>query len=268
MASLDLLIPENQTDDCSSDTNEARKRSHSYKLSIVEEEVSRCLTKRQRGIFVTMLLFATITSAQFGAAYIAKSLALLADCGSMTIDTVSYAVNLYAECVDSKYQERNQLIATALSIFILLGITGYVIWDSCNILRCDPNLQQNDVNAYIVFGFGAGGVVFDLIGLFALGQGKKEKSTSAADLNLYSAGLHVIADLMRSTTTLIESILIWFYNYESNVTDAWAALIVSSLILLPCLQMIREWVKEYFLYKRCEEELTPLLKIENKSCTK
>ena len=201
-----------------------------------------------------MALFATITSAQFGAAFIAHSLALLGDCGSMTVDTVSYAANLWAECVETEQQQRNQLIATALSIFVLLGITGYVIYDSCTILLSDES-DEDDVNAYIVFGFGAAGLLFDLVGLCALGQGKKEKSTSAGDLNLYSAGRHVLADLMRSTTTTIESILIWFYDFDGTTTDAWAALIVSGLILLPCAKMIQEWLKEYLRYRSGMKEL-------------
>ena len=98
-----------------------------------------------------------------------------------------------------------------------------------------------------------------MVRLCALGQGKNEESTSAGDLNLYSAGMNVIADLMRSTTTIVESILIWFFNFKSTTTDAWAALIVSGLILLPCAEMIREWVKEYIRFRNSKKELAPLL---------
>merc|ERR1719245_34646 len=98
------------------------------RLTVVEDVViKRCMTKRQRGIVVTMTLFATITSAQFFAAFAAHSLALLGDCASMAVDTLSYGANLWAECVDSKHKMSNQLIASFVSIIVLLSITGYVI---------------------------------------------------------------------------------------------------------------------------------------------
>jgi len=232
----------------------------------LDEQVQRCLTNRQRGIVVTMILFATITSAQFGAAIYAHSLALMGDCGSMLVDTFSYGANLWAECHESKNQERNQLIATFVSIIVLMGITGYVIYDSINILTSEGT-DDDDVNAYVVFGFALGGLLFDVIGLLALGQGKKEEATGAGDLNLHSAGMHVLADLMRSTTTLVESILIWVGQVDSATTDATAALIVSALILIPCAEMIREWWLEYREYRRkkgfFEESSKPLIPMEN-----
>jgi len=245
-------------------SNRAKSRCDT-RTSVFEQQVQRCLTNRQRGIVVTMVLFATITSAQFGAAIVANSLALMGDCGSMLVDTFSYAANLWAECVESKNKERNQLIATFVSIIVLIGITGFVIYDSINILTSEGE-DGDDVNAYIVFGFALGGLLFDMIGLLALGEGKKEKSTGAADLNLHSAGMHVLADLMRSTTTLVESILIWIGQVDSATTDATAALIVSALILIPCAEMIREWWVEYREYRRhkgfSDEISKPLIVLE------
>lgn len=236
----------------------SRSTVRSVRYSVVDKQVQRCLTNRQRGIVVTMVLFATITSAQFGAAIIANSLALLGDCGSMLVDTFSYGANLWAECVESKKRERNQLIATMISILVLMGITGFVIYDSITILLSDGS-DDDDVNAYIVFGFALGGLLFDLLGLIALGEGKKEEATGAGDLNLHSAGMHVLADLMRSTTTLVESILIWVGVGTGASIDATAALIVSALILIPCVAMIREWFQEYRRYK-CPRQLSdPLL---------
>jgi len=250
--------PEDGTFLKASVSRNSRSTSLFSRYSVVDEKVKRCMTNRQRGIVVTMVLFATITSAQFGAAIIANSLALLGDCGSMLVDTFSYGANLWAECVESKHKERNQLIATFVSILVLMGITGFVIYDSISILLSDGS-DDDDVNAYIVFGFALGGLVFDLLGLFALGEGKKEESTGAADLNLHSAGLHVLADLMRSTTTLIESILIWAGTVNGTSADATAALIVSALIIIPCVEMIREWLLEYRRYKCCPQGLVPLL---------
>jgi len=236
-------------------TSPQRPRINST-FSFVEDEVERWLTHRQRALMLTMTLFAVNTAAQFGAALISNSLALLGDCGSMAVDTLSYAVNLWAECMESEKKQRNQLLATLWSIFVLLGVTGFVIYSAIVILLCDE-LDDDDINSYIVFAFALENLLLDFIGLCALWRCKKEKSTAASDLNLHSAGMHVISDLMRSTTTFIESILIWFYNFEGTGTDAVAALIVSALILVPCAQMIRQWLQGYHHYRSGARELAP-----------
>jgi len=226
------------------------KRSMSCKVRIFQ----RYFTFRQRGIALNLVLFATIATAQFGAAIVADSLSLLGDSGSMAADTLSYGASLWAECTDSEHQQRNQLAASALSVIILLGITSIVLYRSCSILFYGAD-DDEEVNYYIVFGFAVVGLIFDCIGLRALVKAKREKSTNCGDLNLNAAGTHVIADLMRSMTTMIESILIWFFDFDSRITDAWSALIVSALIILPCVEMIRECVLEYIDYRHCYLEL-------------
>jgi len=220
-------------------------------------------THRQCGILVPLLLFSILTPVQYVGAVVANSLALLGDCASLTVDTISYAVSLWAECIDSDNLQRNQLIATACSIFVLLGITGYVIYFSFLVILGIHSDEKNDVNGCIVFWFSVAGLLFDLMGLVALYRGwKKEKSTKAGDLNLNCAGLHVFADLMRNITTLVESILITFFEFGSTATDAWAALIVSFLILIPCAEMIRECVLEYHNYYVIgNKEVHPLIDI-------
>jgi len=217
------------------------------------------ITYRWEALIVTLLLFSILTPAQFIAAFIANSLALLGDCASLTVDTASYAFNLWAECIDSKHKERNQFMATALSILILLGITGYVIYESLDVFF-GGQVSDEDVNQYIIFGFSIAGLLFDAIALWVLAKAKKEKSaTSAGDLNLLSAILHVFADLMRSLTTLVESVLIWCFDYDSSLVDAWAALIVCALILIPCVALIRQCIIEYVKYLNADREAIPLL---------
>jgi len=229
---------------------ESRKSLRSWSGSNRLVIMQPYFTYRQWGIALNLALFATITSAQFGAAFLADSLSLLGDCGSMAADTLSYGASLWAECTDSEHQQRNQLAATGLSIMILLGITGSVIYHACQILFSDVK-DDGEVNFYVVFAFALIGLIFDLLGLYVLVQGRKEKSTNSGDLNLQAAAIHVIADLMRSTTTLVESILIWFFNFDSTTTDAWAALIVSALIVLTCFEMLREFVLGLIDYRYC-----------------
>jgi len=87
-------------------------------------------------LLVCGLLFATITSAQFVAAFVSNSNALLVDCYSMLVDTMSYGINLVAECRPrARKKERNQLIAAGLSLGILLVPTVSVSFQSLALVQ-------------------------------------------------------------------------------------------------------------------------------------
>merc|ERR1719319_966396 len=77
-------------------------------------------------LLFTLVLFGTITAAQFVGAIVARSLALLGDCASMLVDTLTYAANLKAEIqVVNPNRERNQLIVSGVSILILLVLSFF-----------------------------------------------------------------------------------------------------------------------------------------------
>merc|ERR1711871_634009 len=63
------------------------------------------------------------------------------------------------------------------------------------------------------------------------------------NVNMMSALLHVLSDLMRSTTTLVESIIILQFGINGARADGWSALIVCSLIAVGALGGLLEWVK-------------------------
>eukprot|EP00494_Astrolonche_serrata_P027885 UN28150 len=109
-------------------------------------------TNEVKILVITMILFGTITAAQTFAALAANSLALLGDCASMLIDTLSYAGNIAGECSDIKDERkkmRNQLIASGASLTVLIAITGWIIQQSITSLY--DSEDDDDVNAWIVF---------------------------------------------------------------------------------------------------------------------
>jgi len=70
-------------------------------------------------------------------------------------------------------------------------------------------------------------------------------SSPNTNANMMSALFHVLSDLARSTTTLIEAIVILSIpSISSTKADGWSALIVCSLIALGTLYGFYEWVLE------------------------
>jgi len=62
-----------------------------------------------------------------------------------------------------------------------------------------------------------------------------------SQINMLSALVHVVSDTLRSTTTLIEGILIKYFAYNSVVTDAYSAIFVFSLIAVSMIFFIIKW---------------------------
>jgi len=201
-------------------------------------------TPQIRTLAVTFVLFACITGAQFVAALFANSLALISDCASMLIDTLSYMGNLSAECSDKDAlsKEKRQLLASGASLTVLLGITGYVIYNAAErLIYQEESSSPSTVNGGIVFIFAVLGLLFDFISICSFYYWSRG---STNEVNMCSALLHVGADTVRSTTTLAESILIMHFQFDGRATDAWASIIVSGLITIASLGGLYNWSKQ------------------------
>ena len=112
------------------------------------------------------------------------------------------------------------------------------------------------VNPFIVFIFALFGLLFDLGSLWAFRRWGQKFSTlvggeDSEALNMSSALLHVLSDCLRSTTTLIESILIYFNPCTpSYIFDGWATLIVTISILAGGLSGLYKWARQVQAWRR------------------
>lgn len=224
-------------------------------------------TRNAKTFFLSFVLFTTITSAQVAGALISHSNALLEDCASMALDAITYLINIVAECrpePDLRKKQRNQLISSGLSFGFLLAVTAYFLQDAIQTL-ISGDFSGDDVNAYIVFGFAVGGLVFDLICLapYVLygcpcikkaDDDEEDVDAGAEKMNLCSALMHVSADLMRSTTTFAESILIWAFGIDGDKCDVYATIIVSATILLGMMKPLYDWTQDLAEFCRSADE--------------
>mmetsp|Transcript_8502 Transcript_8502/g.16730 ORF Transcript_8502/g.16730 Transcript_8502/m.16730 type:complete len:271 (-) Transcript_8502:247-1059(-) len=204
------------------------------------------MNKKIRTLMIALVLFLTISIAQLIGALIANSLALLSDTSSMFLDSATYAVNIYAESQDKKdvkKTQRRMLIASGVSFFALLGITVYFLCDALTIILSDDE-EDDDVNAYIVLAFAVVGLVFDLASLSPYcvdGVEQGDASDHTGKMNMCSALSHVLSDTMRSITTLVESIILLNTDINGARADAYASLVVSSLIILGLIKSLMDW---------------------------
>jgi hypothetical protein len=195
-----------------------------------------------RVLLITAALFMLITIAQTVAAKIANSDALLADCISMAVDSLTYFLNIIVECLKGSCLYRaSQLIVPAISLSILAYFTVAVIQEVLPVIQNGPD-EEDDVNAYIVLAFALFGILFDVISIYYFYRNLKRSEGSKLGVNMLAAFLHVGADLARSLTTFTESILILSFGFEGAITDAWACMIVSTTILIGVAYGVFEWM--------------------------
>lgn len=72
---------------------------------------------------------------------------------------------------------------------------------------------------------------------------------------MLSALMHIGSDLLRSTTTFVESlILLYVTGVDSVKVDGWCALIVCSLIALGAVWSVGVWAKEVWIFCMKSEE--------------
>ena len=153
---------------------------------------------------------------RYVAAIIANSLALQADCVSMAVDALSYLGNMFAECQTSAIKRaRLELTMSAISLALLAYFTGFFFLEaahSAGLLHDEAATEEEEVDPYIVLAFAALGILFDVLSLLSYkvwhaDAGTAERGASG-DINMLTALLHVLSDLLRSTTTFVEGLVL------------------------------------------------------------
>ena len=225
----------------------------------------RC-TNHAKVLTVALVLFLSITCAQFGLALLARSNTLLVDCASMLVDSATYAGNLWAVCRSTSDPEdaaRGALVTSGLSILVLAAITAWGLSGAVSDLR--RRHPPDRVNAEIVLILGIFGLVFDAATLLAfrawgsteedeepgielVGTGEEDDfedvEKTAEDMNMCSAFSHVAADTIRSVTSVSLGLLIMLRpDLNGAKWDAYATLIVTATVLLGSVHLAVDWCR-------------------------
>ncbi|KAJ6252867.1 hypothetical protein M0813_13729 [Anaeramoeba flamelloides] len=220
----------------------------------LEDKTTPPVKKMSSNICTLLLmftLFLLITVAQFIASFVSNSNALLEDSSLMAVDTMSYLITILSEKGKRTSKKKKllvKIIAAFLSILILFAITIWVLIESVqNIV--DQN-HDREVDGKIVLIFSIIGLAIDLTCIFNFYRNKrKNKNDQITKLNMNSSLFHVLSDLLRSFSTLVESILIMYFKVEPGITDDIVSLIISSLIVMGSFQMFKKIFVKYRLYK-------------------
>jgi len=231
------------------------------------------LTNNVKSLFVMMILFAIITIAQYFAAVAAHSMSLKADCVSMGVDALSYLGNIFGESAKVKEQRIVlQLFFSMLSLCLLVGFNTQILMEVNEILFGEAEEEEEDVVAWIVLLFAGFGLLFDFASLGsywyhakkeaelqfeknkakAIEEGQGTAKVEKPHVNMLTALLHVGADLLRSTTTFIEGlVLLGKKGAEENNSafiDGVCGFIICLTVYIGAAYALYEWVQEFWTW--------------------
>merc|ERR1712183_273055 len=227
------------------------------------------LTNNVKPLFIMMVMFAVISLAQYFAAVAANSQSLKADVVSMAVDALSYLGNILGESSDIPAQRTVlQLFFSLLSVFLLLYFNTQILIESIEIMR----ENKSGVEDSLVFAFATLGLIFDAICLWAyrhyarldaekeyelmkkeaLARGEDPEAEGAKikkpKVNMLTALLHVSADLLRSTCTFFEGIVLLagiLTPSGQEYVDAICGIIIGASLYAASVYAVFEWIMEF-----------------------
>jgi len=166
---------------------------------------------------------------------ISGSLALLADAGHMLTDSAAlllafYAMTLSAKPADSQRTfgyGRLQVLAAYTNGIFLIGLTIWIVWESIQRFY-EPNPIQSTTMLFVaILGLIVNIVVFKVL-----------HSASGSNINVRSALLHVIGDLLGSVGAIVAALIIW--QWGLLWVDPLLSIVVSMLILRSAYHVIKD----------------------------
>ncbi len=156
-----------------------------------------------------------------------NSLALLSDAGHMLSDAAALGLSLLAFKLSEKATDtsktfgykRFEILAAFINGITLLGISLYIFWEAINRFLEPPNVSTNMIVIAFI------GLIVNIVVAWILLKGD-----TSENLNLRSAFLHVIGDMLGSFGAIVAGLLILFFDL--NIADPIASVIVALLVLI------------------------------------
>lgn len=189
----------------------------------------------RRRLRLVLAITAAVLAVELVGAWLAGSLALLADAGHMATDAGAVVLALSASYVASRPgsarstfgNHRVEVVAALANGVVLLGVCAYLAVAGVRRLA-DPGA----IDGASMVGFAVVGLLANAVSLAVLARGD---STS---LNLRGALNEVLADLLGSVLAVAAGAVIWLWGWER--ADPVASLVIAAMVVPRALLLVRD----------------------------
>lgn len=186
---------------------------------------------------LVLAITGTVLVVELIGAFLAGSLALLADAGHMATDAAAIVLALGASYVAARPAgprttfglHRAEVLAALLNALVLLGVCVYLAYAG-TVRLLDPG--DTEVDAGLLLLFAGAGLVANAVSLLVLSRSDTDS------LNLKGAANEVLADTLGSVLALLAGLVIWLWGVQQ--ADAIASLLIAVLILPRSFSLLRD----------------------------
>lgn len=191
----------------------------------------------RRRLQAVLLVTVGVLLVELVGAWVAGSLALLADAGHMATDAAGVVLALSAAYVAARPPSprrtfglhRAEILAALVNAVVLLGLCTFLAYAGVRRL-VDPA----EVEAGAMVGFALAGLVANAVSLAIL------QRSDSGSLNMRGARLEVASDLVGSALAVLAGVVIALTGYHR--ADAIASLLIAVLVLPRSFALLRESV--------------------------
>jgi cobalt-zinc-cadmium efflux system protein len=195
-------------------------------------------TTNERKLIWSIAVTIVILIAEVIGGVVSNSLALLSDAGHVLTDVFALCISLVAQLIMHRpsnhratygYQ-RIGILAALINGATLVIISVFIFVESYQRFLAPPEIHSG-----IMLVVAAGGLLGNLVMVWILGGGHK-------DLNVKSAWLHVLGDVLTSVGVIIAGLFIKFWGWR--LADPVASAIVGVIIIIGGFKVMKEalWI--------------------------
>ncbi|WP_163537171.1 cation diffusion facilitator family transporter [Gracilibacillus sp. YIM 98692] len=185
-------------------------------------------TDNKKALTISFLCITFFMIVEVIGGILTNSLALLSDAGHMLSDAFALGLSLFAFKLSEKAAnahktfgyKRFEILAAFINGVTLLGISLYIFWEAYHRFMDTPMVSPMMLFIAVL------GLIVNIVVAVILMSGGDTKG----NLNMRSALLHVLGDLLGSVGAIIAGLFIWIFEW--NIADPIASIIVAILILI------------------------------------
>lgn len=214
----------------------------------------------KKALAISFILIAGFMFIEFIGGYLTNSLALISDAGHMLSDAVALGLSLSAlifgarAATSSKTYgyKRFEILAALLNGIVLVLLAVFIFKEAIERLSAPPHVIGKGMMIISVIGL----LINIVVAWILYSQGSTKEN-----LNVRSAFLHVIGDLLGSVGAIVAAVLIMLYGWY--IADPIASMVVSVLVLYSGWNVLKESVNILMEAKPANidfEEVIELLK--------
>ncbi|GAA0328144.1 cation diffusion facilitator family transporter [Bacillus carboniphilus] len=192
-------------------------------------------TTNKKVLLISFILIFTFMIVEVVGGFITNSLALLSDAGHMLSDAAALGLSLFAFKMGEKAAtaqktygyKRFEILAAFINGITLVAISLYIFWEAYHRFFNPPEVSTGMMYIAII------GLIVNIVVAWILLKGD-----TSGNLNLRSALLHVIGDMLGSVGAITAGLLIYFFGW--NLADPIASVLVALLVLISGWRVTKE----------------------------